>query len=161
MEDGKGCVVLRGLEEEAVYSRNEIYNLLEKGAAKRRTEDTLLSKRRSSHSVFTITVHIKEATVGDEEIIKYGMLNLVDLVGSKNISRSGAREKFVWLKEQRSYGPILLNASEYISVLFSKRVSVVAKEGFNEYAEQLKSHFVEATLASAEIKATTENCLAS
>ncbi|KAM7477410.1 hypothetical protein LguiA_025623 [Lonicera macranthoides] len=46
MEDGKGCVVLRGLEEEAVYSRNEIYNLLEKGAAKRRTEDTLLSKRR-------------------------------------------------------------------------------------------------------------------
>uniref|UniRef100_A0A5B7BVW2 Kinesin motor domain-containing protein n=1 Tax=Davidia involucrata TaxID=16924 RepID=A0A5B7BVW2_DAVIN len=93
MEDGKGCVVVRGLEEEAVYSANEIYNLLERGAAKRRTADTLLNKRSSrSHSVFTITVHIKEATVGEEELIKCGKLNLVDLAGSENISRSGARE---------------------------------------------------------------------
>lgn len=45
MEDGKGCVLLRGLEEEAVYSANEIYNLLERGAVKRRTADTLLNKR--------------------------------------------------------------------------------------------------------------------
>lgn len=45
MEDGKGCVIVRGLEEEAVYSANEIYNLLERGAAKRRTADTLLNKR--------------------------------------------------------------------------------------------------------------------
>lgn len=45
MEDGKGCVIVRGLEEEAVYSANEIYSLLERGAAKRRTADTLLNKR--------------------------------------------------------------------------------------------------------------------
>lgn len=45
MEDGKGCVVVRGLEEEAVYSANDIYNLLERGAARRRTTDTLLNKR--------------------------------------------------------------------------------------------------------------------
>lgn len=45
MEDGKGCVLLRGLEEEAVYSANEIHNLLERGAVKRRTADTLLNKR--------------------------------------------------------------------------------------------------------------------
>lgn len=45
MEDGKGCVVVRGLEEEAVYSANDIYNLLERGAARRRTADTLLNKR--------------------------------------------------------------------------------------------------------------------
>lgn len=45
MEDGKGCVIVRGLEEEAVYSVNEIYTLLERGAAKRRTADTLLNKR--------------------------------------------------------------------------------------------------------------------
>lgn len=122
MEDGKGCVVLRGLEEEAVYSVNEIYTLLERGAAKRRTADTLLNKRSRysfphliqnlslegktmtnlmfflccsrSHSVFSITLHIKEAAVGDEELIKCGKLNLVDLAGSENISRSGARE--VW-----------------------------------------------------------------
>ncbi|KAF5750970.1 kinesin-related protein [Tripterygium wilfordii] len=93
MEDGKGCVVVRGLEEEAVYSANEIYSLLERGAAKRRTADTLLNKRSSrSHSVFSITVHIKEARVEDEDLIKCGKLNLVDLAGSENISRSGARE---------------------------------------------------------------------
>lgn len=44
MEDGKGCVVIRGLEEVAVYSVSEIYSLLEQGASKRRTADTLLNK---------------------------------------------------------------------------------------------------------------------
>ncbi|KAK4377543.1 hypothetical protein RND71_003839 [Anisodus tanguticus] len=92
MEDGKGLVVVRGLEEEAVYSANDIYNLLERGAARRRTADTLLNKRSSrSHSVFSITIHVKETTVGDE-LIKCGKLNLVDLAGSENISRSGAQE---------------------------------------------------------------------
>lgn len=45
MEDGKGCVVIRGFEEEVVYSVNDIYNFLERGAAKRRTADILLNKR--------------------------------------------------------------------------------------------------------------------
>lgn len=44
MEDGKGSVIVRGLEEEVVYSANEIYNLLERGSAKRRTAETLLNK---------------------------------------------------------------------------------------------------------------------
>lgn len=45
MEDGKGGAVIRGLEEEVVYSANEIYNLLERGTAKRRTADTMLNKQ--------------------------------------------------------------------------------------------------------------------
>ncbi|KAJ4972271.1 hypothetical protein NE237_005370 [Protea cynaroides] len=93
MEDGKGVVFVRGLEEEVVYSANEIYNLLERGSAKRRTADTLLNKHSSrSHSVFSITIHVKETTIGDEELVKCGKLNLVDLAGSENICRSGARE---------------------------------------------------------------------
>ncbi|KAG5112882.1 hypothetical protein AAZX31_13G116600 [Glycine max] len=93
MEDGKGSVFVRGLEEESVYSLNEIYTLLERGASKRRTAETLLNKRSSrSHSVFTITVYVKETVIGDEELIKCGKLNLVDLAGSENILRSGARE---------------------------------------------------------------------
>lgn len=93
MEDGKGCVIVRGLEEETVYSANDIFNLLERGAAKRRTADTLLNKRSSrSHSIFSISVHVKEAAMGDDELIKCGKLNLVDLAGSENLSRSGARE---------------------------------------------------------------------
>jgi len=52
MEDGKGSVFVRGLEEESVYSLNEIYTLLERGASKRRTAETLLNKR--SRSLFLL-----------------------------------------------------------------------------------------------------------
>lgn len=93
MEDGKGGVFVRGLEEEIVCTANEIYKILEKGSAKRRTAETLLNKQSSrSHSIFSITIHIKECTPEGEEMIKCGKLNLVDLAGSENISRSGARE---------------------------------------------------------------------
>ncbi|KAF5953941.1 hypothetical protein HYC85_006797 [Camellia sinensis] len=47
MEDGKGGVLVRGLEEEIVTSASEIFTLLERGR---------------SHSLFSITIHIKEAT---------------------------------------------------------------------------------------------------
>ncbi|KAJ8534042.1 hypothetical protein K7X08_007366 [Anisodus acutangulus] len=93
MEDGKGGVLVRGLEEEIVTSASEIFALLERGSAKRRTAETLLNKQSSrSHSLFSITIHIKEANPEGEELIKCGKLNLVDLAGSENISRSGARE---------------------------------------------------------------------
>ncbi|KAK4377756.1 hypothetical protein RND71_004052 [Anisodus tanguticus] len=93
MEDGKGGVLVRGLEEEIVASASEIFALLERGSAKRRTAETLLNKQSSrSHSLFSITIHIKEANPEGEELIKCGKLNLVDLAGSENISRSGARE---------------------------------------------------------------------
>ncbi|XP_076907273.1 kinesin-like protein KIN-5C [Bidens hawaiensis] len=93
MEDGKGGVLVKGLEEEIVTSASEIFTLLERGSAKRKTAETLLNKQSSrSHSLFSITIHIKEATPEGEELIKCGKLNLVDLAGSENISRSGARE---------------------------------------------------------------------
>lgn len=93
MEDGKGGVLVRGLEEEIVSTADEIYRILEIGSAKRRTADTLMNKQSSrSHSIFSITIHIKERTPEGEEIIRCGKLNLVDLAGSENISRSGAKE---------------------------------------------------------------------
>lgn len=52
MEDGKGGAVIRGLEEVAVYSVDEIYSLLERGSAKRRTADTLLNKQSRCPTVF-------------------------------------------------------------------------------------------------------------
>ena len=45
MEDGKGGVLVRGLEEEIVTSANEIFTLLERGSSKRRTAETLLNKQ--------------------------------------------------------------------------------------------------------------------
>ena len=38
-----------------------------------------------SHTVFTITVHIKEVTKEGDEVLRTGKLNLVDLAGSENI----------------------------------------------------------------------------
>ncbi|VEL26159.1 unnamed protein product, partial [Protopolystoma xenopodis] len=47
-----------------------------------------------SHSVFTVTLHVKETKESrDEELLRIGKLNLVDLAGSGNIGRSGAVEK--------------------------------------------------------------------
>ncbi|PIN15062.1 Kinesin-like protein [Handroanthus impetiginosus] len=123
MEDGKGSVIVRGLEEEAVYSANEIYSLLERGASRRRTADTLLNKRSSrSHSIFTITVHIKEGTIGDEELIKCGKLNLVDLAGSENIYRSGARE--IRAREAGEINKSLLTLGRVINALVEHSVHV-------------------------------------
>ncbi|KAG0496673.1 hypothetical protein HPP92_001364 [Vanilla planifolia] len=93
MEDGKGAVFIRGLEEEIVRSPAEIYMTLEKCSAKRRSAETLLNKQSSrSHSIFSITTHIKEFNLAGEEMIKIGKLNLVDLAGSENVSKSGSRE---------------------------------------------------------------------
>jgi kinesin family member 11 len=86
LEDKSG-VVVQGLEEVIVRSATEIYQVLDRGTAKRRTAATLLNNRSSrSHSIFSITIHMKEATDG-EDVIKIGKLNLVDLAGSENISR--------------------------------------------------------------------------
>ena len=45
MEDGKGGVIVRGLEEVIVTNSTEIFNLLDRGSAKRRTAETLLNKQ--------------------------------------------------------------------------------------------------------------------
>ncbi|XP_071690574.1 kinesin-like protein KIN-5D [Rutidosis leptorrhynchoides] len=94
MEDGKGAVFMRGLEEELVCSADEIYELLQKGSARKHTAETLINTQSNrSHSLFTITIQIKEHTADGVEVIKSGKLNLVDLAGSENILRSGAREE--------------------------------------------------------------------
>jgi kinesin family protein 11 len=110
MEDGKGGVFVRGLEEELVSSAAEIYRILERGSAKRKTAETLLNKQSSrSHSIFSITIHIKECTPEGEEMIKCGKLNLVDLAGSENISRSGARDVSFFLGASVSFSTSSLN----------------------------------------------------
>ena len=54
----------------------------------RQTAETKMNDKSSrSHSVFTVTVHIKESNPDGEELIKSGKLNLVDLAGSESISR--------------------------------------------------------------------------
>ena len=48
------------MEEVIVRSATEIYQVLDRGTVKRRTAATLLNNRSSrSHSIFTITIHLK------------------------------------------------------------------------------------------------------
>lgn len=74
----KGSVVIQGLEELTVNNKNEVYSILERGAARRQTAATLLNACSSrSHSVFSVTVHMKESSIDGEEMLKIGKLNLV------------------------------------------------------------------------------------
>ena len=90
----KGSVVIPGLEEAVVRNKNEVYKILQKGAERRQKASTLMNSQSSrSHSIFCVTVFIKEKSIEGEETIKVGKLNLVDLAGSENIERSGATGK--------------------------------------------------------------------
>ena len=94
MEDGKGGVAVKGLEEVAVANPEEIFDHIRRGSAKRRTAETLMNKQSSrSHSVFSVTVHTKESTPRRRGRHPVRRFNLVDLAGSENISRSGAVDK--------------------------------------------------------------------
>lgn len=90
----KGSIMIPGLEEVIVKNKTEVYKILQKGAERRQKASTLMNSQSSrSHSIFTVTVFIKEKSIEGEEIIKVGKLNLVDLAGSENIERSGATGK--------------------------------------------------------------------
>lgn len=74
----QGSVVIHGLEELIVHSKDEVYSILERGTARRQTAATLLNACSSrSHSVFSVTVHMKESSIDGEEMVKTGKLNLV------------------------------------------------------------------------------------
>ena len=77
----QGSVVIHGLEELIVHDKNEVYSILERGASRRQTAATLLNACSSrSHSVFSVTVHMKESSIEGEEMLKTGKLNLVSLI---------------------------------------------------------------------------------
>lgn len=66
----KGSVTIPGLEEVLVKSKSEVYKILQKGADRRRKAETLMNSNSSrSHSIFTITLLIKEKSM-DGKIFK-------------------------------------------------------------------------------------------
>uniref|UniRef100_A0A1I8EEE9 Kinesin-like protein n=1 Tax=Wuchereria bancrofti TaxID=6293 RepID=A0A1I8EEE9_WUCBA len=114
----KGSVIISGLEEVPVSDRLEVRELLKKGAEKRRTAVTQMNLNSSrSHTVFTITVVIRENTVSGEEVIKQGKLSLIDLAGSENIGRSGSIDKRA--REAGSINQSLLTLGRVIMALTS------------------------------------------
>ncbi|TIB74304.1 hypothetical protein E3Q23_02728 [Wallemia mellicola] len=88
---GRGGVIIQGLEETLVDSAEMAFEAFERGSRRRKIASTNCNEYSSrSHSVFTITVHIKDFSERGDEIVRIGKLNLVDLAGSENIGRSGA-----------------------------------------------------------------------
>lgn len=115
----KGSVIISGLVEIIVKTKAEIFEILEKGSLKRQTAPTLMNACSSrSHSIFSITVHIKEVTLDGEEVVKMGKLNLVDLAGSENIGRSGAVEERA--REASNINKSLLTLGRVITSLVEK-----------------------------------------
>uniref|UniRef100_A0A3Q1JBH1 Kinesin-like protein n=1 Tax=Anabas testudineus TaxID=64144 RepID=A0A3Q1JBH1_ANATE len=100
----KRGVVVKGLEEVTVHNKDEVYQILERGAAKRRTEITL----------------------DGEELVKIGKLNLVDLAGSENIGRSGAVDKRA--REAGNINQSLLTLGRVITALVEKRPHIPYRE---------------------------------
>ena len=56
------------MEEVQVQGKKEVYNILERGSKKRQTAATLMNAHSSrSHTIFTVTVHMKESNGVDGE----------------------------------------------------------------------------------------------
>jgi len=122
LEDRSG-VVMQGLEEPHVKTAADIFTLLETGNARRRTAETLLNKQSSrSHSVFVVTVSVREVLAEGEEVIRVGKLYLVDLAGSENVSRSGAVDQRA--KEAGNINKSLLTLGRVITALVEGQVHV-------------------------------------
>ncbi|XP_028390814.1 kinesin-like protein KIF11-A isoform X2 [Dendronephthya gigantea] len=123
----KGSVFVQGLEETIVRDKDEVYDILERGRAKRQTAATLMNAHSSrSHSLFSVTVHIKESSVTGEEMLKTGKLNLVDLAGSENVGRSGAVDKR--LREAGTINQSLLTLGRVITALVERAPHVPYRE---------------------------------
>uniref|UniRef100_A0A8C0AWI9 Kinesin family member 11 n=1 Tax=Buteo japonicus TaxID=224669 RepID=A0A8C0AWI9_9AVES len=123
----KRGVIIKGLEEITVHNKNEVYQILERGAAKRTTAATYMNAYSSrSHSVFSITIHMKETTVDGEELVKIGKLNLVDLAGSENIGRSGAVDRRA--REAGNINQSLLTLGRVITALVERAPHIPYRE---------------------------------
>ena len=123
----KGSVIIQGLEEVQVHSKREVYDILEKGSKKRQTAATLMNAHSSrSHTVFTVTVHMKESSMEGEEVLRIGKLNLVDLAGSENVGRSGAVDKRA--REAGNINQSLLTLGRVITCLVERAPHIPYRE---------------------------------
>ncbi|KAJ7920103.1 P-loop containing nucleoside triphosphate hydrolase protein [Mycena leptocephala] len=123
----KHGVLIQGLEEIAVKDSADALALLTKGSERRQIAATKFNDHSSrSHSVFSITVHIKEAGHIGDDLLKIGKLNLVDLAGSENIGRSGAENKRA--REAGMINQSLLTLGRVINALVDKAQHVPYRE---------------------------------
>jgi kinesin family member 11 len=122
-DSSKKGVFIQGLEECAVKDADHALALLIKGSERRQIAATKFNDHSSrSHSVFSITVHIKETSSIGDDLLKVGKLNLVDLAGSENIGRSGAENKRA--REAGMINQSLLTLGRVINALVDRSAHV-------------------------------------
>ncbi|KAG6814360.1 hypothetical protein H0H92_010946 [Tricholoma furcatifolium] len=126
-DTNKRGVTIQGLEEQPVKDSRAALALLTKGSQRRQIAATKFNDHSSrSHSVFSITVHVKEPSIAGEELLKVGKLNLVDLAGSENIGRSGAENKRA--REAGMINQSLLTLGRVINALVDKASHIPYRE---------------------------------
>ncbi|RDD41685.1 Kinesin-like protein KIF11 [Trichoplax sp. H2] len=123
----KGSVIIQGVEEIIVHTKDEVYGIMERGAARRQTASTLMNASSSrSHTIFSVTIHLKENTMEGDEFLKTGKLNLVDLAGSENVGRSGAVDKRA--REAGNINQSLLTLGRVITALVERTPHIPYRE---------------------------------
>ncbi|KAJ3107991.1 kinesin motor protein cin8 [Phlyctochytrium planicorne] len=123
----KGSNSIHGLEELLVTNTEDVMTLLQNGSNRRKVASTKMNETSSrSHSIFTVTMHIREATADGEDLLKVGKLNLVDLAGSENIGRSGAENRRA--KEAGMINQSLLTLGRVINALVDKGAHIPYRE---------------------------------
>ncbi|KAI5858375.1 P-loop containing nucleoside triphosphate hydrolase protein [Tricharina praecox] len=125
--NGKGGVVVQGMEETYIMSAKQGVALLQEGSHKRQVAATKCNDLSSrSHTVFTITVNLKTIAEDGEVLIRTGKLNLVDLAGSENIGRSGAENKRA--REAGMINQSLLTLGRVINALVDQATHIPYRE---------------------------------
>ncbi|KAK4049586.1 Kinesin- motor protein [Microbotryomycetes sp. JL201] len=121
-------VIIQGLEETLITSAEDGLRVLKRGSERRQSASTNCNEHSSrSHSIFTITIHIKEPSkTGGEDLLKVGKLNLVDLAGSENIGRSGAVQGRA--REAGMINTSLLTLGRVINKLVEKQSHIPYRE---------------------------------
>ncbi|KAG1753481.1 P-loop containing nucleoside triphosphate hydrolase protein [Suillus lakei] len=123
----KKGVFIQGLEEIPVKDATDALALLTKGSHRRQIAATKFNDHSSrSHSVFSITIHIKETSTMGDDLLKVGKFNLVDLAGSENIGRSGAENKRA--REAGMINQSLLTLGRVINALVERSTHVPYRE---------------------------------
>ncbi|EZG43731.1 kinesin motor domain protein [Gregarina niphandrodes] len=113
-------LAVKNLTEIPVSSLPEVYKVLSHATKKRKTAETSLNRQSSrSHSIFAITITIKEISTDGEDVIRIGKLNLVDLAGSENIQRSGTDSNTLRTKEAGIINQSLVALGRVINALIT------------------------------------------
>ncbi|MBW0477866.1 hypothetical protein O181_017581 [Austropuccinia psidii MF-1] len=128
--NGGSGVYIQNLTETSISSAQEGIKILTLGSSRRQIAATKCNEQSSrSHSVFSITIHVKENNKdGKEDHFKIGKLNLVDLAGSENVGRSGAGKEFGRAREAGMINQSLLTLGRVINALVEKNSHVPYRE---------------------------------